>query len=516
MKPLKNRAAGALTSAFIGAAFLTSACTAAPEDAKTASPQQSVGNEACLDKIKEEASYAFNVLHFVEQNYIDRTKIKKITDRLSGIVENTSCKDADGLASRVLNDVLSGLDPHSSYMDRKETERANDRMSGFGGVGMALGMVGDKLTVAGTYEGSPAEKAGIRPGDVIVKIEDSLARDLTLEQAVGKMRGDPDTSLVLVVNRPGLETLPGKKLESGMLIEKKLVRASITIKPSVRTIGGDIGYIHLKVFNETAAADFRKGIYNIKEQLGNGLKGYILDLRGNPGGFLNASISISDDLIDADRLIVSSRGRHGYDSRFASATPGEIADGKPVVVLMDGGSASASEIVAGALQDYGRATIITECSPSTGVCASFGKGSVQTIIPLTVLGVPATTRASYITGTLRLTTARYFTPSGHSIQGKGIVGDIGFINHRKKPDGDERREAKLKESLSNPEGEGLTAEEKARTKEICTAARTDVELGTSEEGLLGPDGKIDYHIAAAVEKLRGGTPSLTKCGPKGP
>lgn len=509
MKPLKNRAAGVLASAFMGVAFLTSACTAQPEDAKTVSPappQQPAGNEACLDKIKEEAAYAFNVLRFAEQNYIDRAKVKKITNRLSGIVENTACKDADGLAGRVLNDVLSGLDPHSSYMSREETERMNDRMSGFGGLGLTVGMIGDALTVIDPLEGTPGERAGIRPGDVITKIGDDPVKGLTLEQAVGKMRGDVDTSVVLVVKRP----------KADMLIEKKLVRAPITIKPSVRSIGGDIGYIRLKVFNETAVGDFRKGIYEIQEHLGNGLKGYILDLRGNPGGFLNASISISDDLIDSNGLIVSSRGRHGFDGQFASATPGDITDGKPVVVLMDGGSASASEVVAGALQDYGRATIITECSPSTGVCASFGKGSVQTIVPLTVLGVPATTRLSYITGTLRLTTARYFTPSGHSIQGKGIVGNVGFIDHRKKPDGDERREAKLKGSLSNPEGEGLTPEEKARTKEICTAARTDVEWGTGEEGFLGPDGKIDYHIAAAVEKLRGGTPSLTKCEPKGP
>jgi carboxyl-terminal processing protease len=264
----------------------------------------------------------------------------------------------------------------------------------FGGVGIEVTQEDGLIKVISPIDNTPASRAGIKSGDRIAGIDGQSIAGLPLNDAIDKMRGAAGSKIVLTILREG-EKKP---------FDVTLVRAVIAYEADTWRRMGDIGYIRMPAFNEQTADGLEKAVKDLKKQIGPSLKGYVLDLRNNPGGLLDQAIQVSDDLL-AGGEIVSTRGRLSEDTQRYDAKRGDIADGKPVVVLINAGTASASEIVSGALQDHKRATIIG--------MTSFGKGSVQTIIPLGEGG-----------GALRLTTARYYTPSGHSIQAQGITPDI--------------------------------------------------------------------------------------------
>jgi carboxyl-terminal processing protease len=305
--------------------------------------------------------------------------------------------DDGKLIESAINGMLAGLDPHSSYMDPKGLKDMQVETTGeFGGLGIEVTMEDGLIKVVAPIDETPAAKAGLLANDVIVKVDDEPVQGMTLNQAVEKLRGPADTKVKLTIMRKG-QAKP---------IEMSLTREVIRVR-SVRSKvdGDDIGYIRMTQFSEQTTDGLKKAIVDITGKVSNDkLRGYILDLRNNPGGLLDEAISVSSAFIQRGE-IVSTRGRNPEETQRFTAHGGDLTKGKPLIVLINGGSASASEIVAGALQDQKRATILGT--------RSFGKGSVQTIIPL-----------GSDKGALRLTTARYFTPSGRSIQAKGIVPDI--------------------------------------------------------------------------------------------
>ena len=300
------------------------------------------------------------------------------------------------LVNAAIQGMVSRLDPHSSYMDAKSF--AGDfqvRTRGnFGGVGIQVSPDAGVIRVISAMDGMPAAAAGIKPQDHIIAVDGKPVEGQDFNDAIDKMRGPVGTKVTLTVRREG-EKAP---------FDVTLLRASVSVDAATHRREGDIGYIRLPSFNEQTADGLEKAVRDLKKEIGPGIRGYVLDLRNNPGGLLDQAIQVSDDLLNSGE-IVSTRGRHPDDTMRYDAKAGDITDGKPIVVLINGGTASASEIVSGALQDHKRATIIG--------MTSFGKGSVQTIIPL-----------GDGRGALRLTTARYYTPSGHSIQALGIIPDI--------------------------------------------------------------------------------------------
>jgi carboxyl-terminal processing protease len=298
------------------------------------------------------------------------------------------------LVNNAIEGMVSGLDPHSSYMDAKTFADMQIQTKGeFGGVGIEVTMEDGLVKVISPIDDTPAAKAGLKTGDFIAAINSMPIQGMALNDAIEKMRGPNGSKLTLTILRPG-----AKKP-----FDVTLTRAVIRIDSVKYHREGDVGYIRISAFNERTDSGLEKAVRDLKAQVGGGLKGYVLDLRNDPGGLLDQAIAVSDDFLNSGE-VVSTRGRHAEDTDRYNARPGDITDGKPVVVLINGGTASASEIVAGALQDHKRAQIVG--------MTSFGKGSVQTIIPLGEGG-----------GALRLTTARYYTPSGHSIQATGIVPD---------------------------------------------------------------------------------------------
>lgn len=298
------------------------------------------------------------------------------------------------LIENAINGMLTSLDPHSAYLNNEKFEdmRVNTRGE-FGGLGIEVTMENGLVKVVSPIDDTPAFRAGVEAGDYIVQIDDEPVMGLTLSEAVDMMRGKVGTEIDLIISREGADAP----------IEMTLVRDVIKIRSVRHRVEGNSGYIRITTFNQNSESGVKKAIQEIKAELGNQLNGYVLDLRNNPGGLLDQAIAVSDIFIDKGE-IVSTRGRHDDDTKRDNATPGDLAEGLPVVVLINGGSASASEIVAGALQDHRRAILLGT--------QSFGKGSVQTVIPLPGHGA------------MRLTTARYYTPSGRSIQAKGIEPDI--------------------------------------------------------------------------------------------
>jgi carboxyl-terminal processing protease len=302
--------------------------------------------------------------------------------------------DEKKMMEAAINGMLTSLDPHSSYMDAKEFADMNVKTRGeFGGLGIEVTMENGVVKVVAPYDGTPASKAGILANDLIVKIDGKDVQGITLNEAVEKMRGAINTPITLMIVREKREPF-----------EVKMVRDSIKIESvKYNAEGDDVGYVRISTFNEQADSGLQKAIAELDKKMGGKEKGFILDLRNNPGGLLQQAIAVSDVFMEKGE-VVSTRGRNADQVERYTAQKGDLTNGKPLVILINGGSASASEIVAGALQDQKRATIIGT--------TSFGKGSVQTIIPLGSEGA------------MRLTTQRYFTPSGRSIQAKGIPADI--------------------------------------------------------------------------------------------
>ncbi|MBN9531864.1 MAG: S41 family peptidase [Alphaproteobacteria bacterium] len=299
------------------------------------------------------------------------------------------------LIDNAIQGMVSALDPHSSYMDAKSFADMQIQTKGeFGGLGIEVTMEDGLIKVVSPIDDTPAAKAGIKPGDFIAAIDNVPVQGMALNDAITKMRGPAGSKITLTILRNG-----AKKP-----FDLTLTRAIVQVDSVKWRREGDVAYIRLTGFNEQTDPGLQKAVRDLKKEIGPALKGYVLDLRNNPGGLLDQAISVSDDLLNSGE-IVSTRGRHAEDTQRYDAKPGDITGGKPIVVLINGGTASASEIVAGALQDHRRATVLG--------MTSFGKGSVQTVIPLGDGG-----------GALRLTTARYYTPSGHSIQARGIIPDI--------------------------------------------------------------------------------------------
>lgn len=329
------------------------------------------------------------------------------------------------LIEYALNGMLSNLDPHSSFMNDEETQSMAIQNKGeFGGLGIEVTMENGVVKVVSPIDETPAARAGIQAGDLIVEIDGQQVMGMTLSDAVSKMRGKVGTEIVLTVMREGAKEP----------LKVKLTRDIIQIKSVRYNLESDnIGYIRITTFNAQTFPGLQKAFEDIQKQAGNKLVGYVLDLRNNPGGLLDQAISVSDAFLERGE-IVSTRGRNPEDLRRDNATPGDLAKGLPVVVLINGGSASASEIVAGALQDHKRGIIMGT--------QSFGKGSVQTLF-----NVPG--------GSIRLTTARYYTPSGTSIQAKGITPDIiverAKVVAEKEGAFGEIHEADLRGALKNPQ-----------------------------------------------------------------
>ena len=367
--------------------------------------------------------------------------------------------DDNKLIESAINGMLAGLDPHSSYMDLTSFKDMQAETSGeFGGLGVEITMEDGLIKVVTLFDEAPAAKAGILANDLIVKVDDDPVQGMTLNQAVEKMRGRANTKVKLTIMRKGQDKP----------VEVSLTREIIRVR-SVRSKvdGDDVGYIRMTQFSEQTTDGLKKAIADITGKVSNDkLKGYILDLRNNPGGLLDEAISVSSAFIQRGE-IVSTRGRNLEETQRFTAKGGDLTKGKPLIVLINGGSASASEIVAGALQDQKRATILGS--------RSFGKGSVQTIIPL-----------GPNIGALRLTTARYYTPSGRSIQAKGIVPDIEVLQDlpddiKASTDTNTKGEASLRGHLK-----GDTGNEQ-----------------TGSQSYIPPDEKNDKALTMAEELLRG-------------
>jgi carboxyl-terminal processing protease len=382
-------------------------------------------------------------------------------------------KPDDGkLIESAINGMLSGLDPHSSYMDAKSFRDMQVQTRGeFGGLGIEVTQEEGLIKVVAPIDETPAAKAGIRAGDIITHLDDEAVQGLTLNQAVDKMRGQVNTKIKLRVMRKGVEKP----------IEVTIVRDVIRVKSVRSRIEGDVGYIRISSFNEQTTDGLKKAISDISGQVApEKLRGYVIDLRNNPGGLLDQAISVSDTFLEHGE-IVSTRGRDADETQRFNARPGDLIKGKALIVLINGGSASASEIVAGALQDQKRATVLGT--------RSFGKGSVQTIIPL-----------GSGNGALRLTTARYFTPSGKSIQAKGITPDIEVLQDV--PD-------EVKKTAASTEVKGESS--------LRGHLKAEGEEKSGSQSYVPPEAKDDKALQMAFDLLRGTrTNAAFPPNPKGP
>ncbi|WP_114394298.1 S41 family peptidase [Oleisolibacter albus] len=401
------------------------------------------------------------------------------------------------LIEAAIDGMLTSLDPHSSFLNKKNFEDMRVQTRGeFGGLGIEVTSESGVVKVISPMDDTPAFRAGVQPGDYITHLNDEPIVGLSLNEAVEKMRGPVGSDIKLTIRRG----------QSPDPIQLTLTRAVIKVQSvRYRVEAENIGYIRVSSFNEQTQPGLEKAIKAIKEKVGDKLAGYVLDLRNNPGGLLDQAISVSDTFLDKGE-VVSTRGRDPNKSERYNAKPGDMTGGLPVVVLINGGSASASEIVAGALQDHKRAIIMGT--------QSFGKGSVQTIIPLQGQA-----------GAMRLTTARYYTPSGRSIQQLGISPDIEVQPARVEEiaQGMRRREADLPHSLRNTDPDAAKRQQQpAPQPGAQPPAAPATPPGTGAPGTptseaappTGGDGQataqapgadqpVDYQLARAVDLLRG-------------
>lgn len=364
--------------------------------------------------------------------------------------------DEKKLVQSAISGMLSSLDPHSSYLDPDAAGDMRTQTRGeFGGLGIEVTMEDELVKVITPIDDTPAAKAGVLAGDFISEIDGEPVRGLSLTDAVDKMRGPVNTPIVLTILRQGAD----------MPLEIEVVRDVIAIRAVRSRAEDDIGYLRVISFTEKTYTDLEKAIEKLTDEIGEvKLKGFVLDLRLNPGGLLDQAISVSDAFLDRGE-IVSTRGRDPEEGRRFNARPGDLTGGLPLIVMVNGGSASASEIVAGALQDHKRATVLGT--------RSFGKGSVQTIIPLQEFGA------------LRLTTALYYTPSGTSIQGKGIEPDI---------------------KVDQPIPEELQGRVRASGESELRGhiqGQEEDEEGSGSIAYVPPDPKDDVQLGHALKLLRG-------------
>lgn len=381
------------------------------------------------------------------------------------------------LIENALNGMLSSLDPHSGYLNRKNFADMQTQTRGeFGGLGIEVTMDNGLVKVISPIDDTPAAKAGLQSGDLITHIDTKPVVELTLSEAVDRMRGVPGKKITLTIRRGGL---------SGQPFDVTLTRAVIRVKSVKWEAKGDIGYIRITAFNEQTQTGLDKAIDELNQKIGAGkLKGYVLDLRNNPGGLLEQAISVAGTFVDAGKEVVSTRGRHKEENQSFVAKGGDKTGGKTIVVLINGGSASASEIVAGALQDHKRALLLGT--------RSFGKGSVQTIIPVSGGGA------------MRLTTARYYTPSGRSIQGMGIEPDVTVqpAKLEKLANGPALHEEDLKGALKNDTLKGDAAT-KSSEDDAATPAAEEDKGDKSDKTTKKDDAFFDYQLVRALDLVNG-------------
>ncbi len=374
------------------------------------------------------------------------------------------------LIEDAINGMLAGLDPHSSYLSPRNYEDMQVQTRGeFGGLGIEVTMEEGVVKVVAPMDDTPASRAGIKSGDLITHLDGEPILGMTLNQAIDLMRGAPGTDIVITVYRDGVRD-PFDVTITRAIIELTAVR--------YRAEGGDVGYVRIITFNENTEQTVLSAVRKLKRQLGDDLAGFVLDLRNNPGGLLDQAIDVADIFLNEGE-IVSTRGRYPEDMQRYNARRGDEINGRPIIVLINGGSASASEIVAGALQDQRRAVVLGT--------RSFGKGSVQTVIPLGAKGV---------NGALRLTTARYYTPSGRSIQAKGIEPDIELADaSQPRPS-----EADLPGHLPAEAGE---EEEKSSDGTEETSSTPPAQATPRPEADSEDSTPVDVQLERALELLRG-------------
>ena len=376
------------------------------------------------------------------------------------------------LIEAAINGMLTSLDPHSGYMNSKTFRDMQVQTRGeFGGLGIEVTMEQGFVKVVSPIDDTPAARAGLKPGDFITHLNDEQIQGLTLNEAVEKMRGPVGSAIKLTIRREGREPFD-------VSIKRDVVRIQ-SVRSRVEA--NNFGYVRITTFNEQTDAGLKRAIETIKKDVGANLKGYIIDLRNNPGGLLDQAVAVSDAFLEKGE-IVSTRGRRTDDATRYNAKAGDLTDGLPLVVLINAGSASASEIVAGALQDHRRAVVLGT--------KSFGKGSVQTIIPL-----PGN-------GAIRLTTARYYTPSGRSIQAKGIEPDIEVPAQRFETveEAKKRREGDLRGAFANS-GQGRV--ESAPAQQNAAPPAPAPAPGAAGAEVQPQISSEDYQLARALDLLRG-------------
>lgn len=427
----------ALALSFLAGVSLTAVHTVWAE--KETSPE----NKLPLDELRTFTG----VLDAIKEDYVEPVKDKEL-------LENA------------IRGMLSNLDPHSAYLDAEAFQDLQIGTSGeFGGLGIEVGQEDGFIKVIAPIDDTPAQRAGIRAGDLIIRLDDTSVKGMPLSDAIQRMRGKPNTPITLTIMREGAR----KPLKI------KLMREVIQVKSvKSRLLDPGFGYLRITQFQAKTAQDLQQALQDLEQRNKGPLKGVILDLRNNPGGVLNGAVDVADDFLE-DGVIVQTKGRgEGSDQTF-KATPGDLLKGAPMVVLVNGGSASASEIVAGALQDHRRALVAGE--------RTFGKGSVQTILPLG-------------NGTaVKLTTARYYTPNGRSIQAEGIVPDINLKSLKVSADNGAEaefiKESDLTGHLRNDKSDGKPAGEP-----------TDANKAGNADGDLV---QSDYQLYEALNLLKGMT-----------
>ncbi len=404
----------------------------------------------------------------------------------------------DSLFNNAIRGMLSNLDPHSAYLDANDLRDLQTVTTGqFGGIGVEVMPENGFIRVISPLDDTPASRAGIKPGDLIVRIDNKLVKDMTMEQAINMIRGPKGSKISLTILRKG----EGKPKQ--MTLTREAIKVE-TVK--YRLLDNGYGYVRVSFFQATAKPELDKAIKAMQKQAGAPLKGLILDLRNNPGGLLDSAIEVSDEFLDADKLganklIVYTKGRiPGADIQAKAVTNGDVLNGAPMVVLINGGSASASEIVAGALQDHKRAIIMGT--------KSFGKGSVQTVIPLDNKTA------------IKLTTALYYTPSGRSIQAKGIEPDVVVkeIKIAKNDNKDETisplQEADLSGHLKNGNHDKSTDDKNKSSDQSDQSTNTEEDLESLTSGKEDKSDKNlaqqDFQLYEALNLLKGLNATKTK------
>ncbi|MCK5424103.1 MAG: PDZ domain-containing protein [Emcibacter sp.] len=382
------------------------------------------------------------------------------------------------LIEAAINGMLSSLDPHSSYLTPKSFDDMQVQTKGeYGGLGMEVTLDKGVVRVVSPIDDTPATRAGIQAGDYITKLDGKQIMGMSLNDAVALMKGEIGTDIILTVVRKG-EKEP---------LEITLTRDTITLKSVRHRLEGEVGYIRISSFTEKTESGLLEALTKINEELGDNLQGIVLDLRNNPGGLLTQSIAVSSTFLERGE-VVSTRTRNDEHVQRFPARKGDVTGGKPMIVLINGGSASASEIVAGALQDHRRAVVVGT--------QSFGKGSVQTVIPLGA------------NGAMRLTTAYYFTPSGNSIQSEGITPDIMVEQIRfdksKKINSRRRSENDLRGRLANPNGKSDDKDQKeSKDDKPEDAANDNKDDEKKDEEPVVTTAQDDYQLNYAINLLHG-------------